>query len=104
MIMELGVQTEPLDIAKTPTIFRSDVRSFVNKIPDPRPRTPLATGEVLAQATPSKIYCYLPLSQGVDSRYQISRNVSDRDISQQNTHLISSQSLCQVRMGRELQL
>jgi hypothetical protein len=56
MIMELGVQTEPLDIAKTRTIFRPDERSSMNKIPDPRPRTPPATGKVLAQATPSKIY------------------------------------------------
>jgi hypothetical protein len=56
MIMELGVQTEPLDIAKTPTIFRPDERSSVNQIPDPRPRTPPATGETLVQATPSKFY------------------------------------------------
>ncbi|KIM71750.1 hypothetical protein PILCRDRAFT_16764 [Piloderma croceum F 1598] len=33
-----------------------DERSSVNKIPDPRPRTPPATGEILAQATPSKMY------------------------------------------------
>ena len=56
MIMELGVQTEALDIAKTPTTFRPDERSSVNKIPDPRPRTPPATGEVPAQAMPSKMY------------------------------------------------
>ena len=56
MIMELGVQTEPLDIAKTPTIFRPDERSSVNQIPDPRPQTPPATGEALVQATPSKFY------------------------------------------------
>ena len=56
MIMELGVQTEPLDIAKTPKIFRPNERSSVNKITDPRPRPLPATGEVLAQAMPSKIY------------------------------------------------
>src|SRR5258705_13265745 len=56
MIMELGVQTETLDIAKTPTTFRPDEQSSVNKIPDPRPRTLPAMGEVLAQTTPSKMY------------------------------------------------
>ena len=37
MIMQLGVQTEPLDVVKMPTIFRPDEQSSVNKITDPWP-------------------------------------------------------------------
>ena len=39
MIMQLGVQTEPLDVVKMPTIFRPDERSSVNMITDPWPWT-----------------------------------------------------------------
>jgi hypothetical protein len=45
IIMELGVQTEPFDIMKMPTIFISNRRSSVNKILDLWPQTLPVTGK-----------------------------------------------------------